>query len=228
TTIHSETGWDKWSPNWVDGGTTDTFRGVPPGKSYQDLVDELLLDLGLTGTDALLDGGVMAVIALAMTRDMSEAELRNRLQQTEWWNSRTDKQRIWNDLSDAEKALRVVDEASKMAGLWFTYVGVDLQLAQFDVDGDGTLSSDELRRGNSDLYDWASRVASGEVSQVTAVNMWMKGVALENPESPWSRTVRDEEKAQLQHGVDIENTGGQIRDLYNQWGVPISDEEPTL
>ena len=224
TKIHSETAWNTYSSGWVDGGTTDTFRGVPAGKSYQDLVNDLLLQLGLAGTDALQDAGIMGVIALAMTRQMSEAELKNRLQQTEWWNSRTDKQREWNDLSDAEKALRVVDEASKMAGLWFTYVGVDLQLAQFDVDGDGTLSSDELRRGNPDLYDWASRVASGEVSQVTAVNMWMKDKALENPESPWSRTVRDEEKAQLQHGVDIENTGGQIRDLYNQWGVPISDE----
>ena len=222
--IHSENSWNKWVNNWVDGGTTDAFRGVPEGKSYQDLVDDLLLELGLTGTDAMLDGGVMAIIAIAMTREMSEAELRNRLRQTKWWNSRTDKQREWNDLSDAEKNLRIVDEAMKMAGLWFTYVGQDLNLAAFDLDGNGTIDAEELRKGNPELYDWASKIASGEVTQVQAVNVWMKDTALQDENSPWSRTVRDEEIAAGEHDVDVSNMAGSIKDLYHDWGIPITDE----
>ena len=222
--IHSEGRWNKWVAGWVDGGTTDSFRGVPEGKSYQDLVNDLLLELGLTGTDALLDGGVMAIIAIAMTRDMSEAELRNRLRQTKWWNERTDKQREWNDLSDAEKNLRIVDEAMKMAGLWFTYVGQDLNLAAFDLDGNGIINAEELRKGNADLYEWASRIARGEVSQIQAVNVWMKAVALEDPESPWSRTIRDEEIASGEFDVDVSNMTGSIKDLYSDWGIPITDK----
>ena len=127
------------------------------------------------------DAGVMAIIAIAMTRDMSEAELRNRLRQTEWWNSRTNKEREWNDLSEAEQNLRVVDEALSMVGLWFTYVGEDLNVAQYDIDGNGTVSAEELRRGNPDLYEWALKIASGEITQVQAVNVWMKAKALEDP-----------------------------------------------
>ncbi|KKL28290.1 hypothetical protein LCGC14_2376610, partial [marine sediment metagenome] len=61
TKIHSETAWNTYSSGWVDGGTTDTFRGVPAGKSYQDLVNDLLLQLGLAGTDALQVAGIMAI-----------------------------------------------------------------------------------------------------------------------------------------------------------------------
>ena len=222
--IHSEASWNRWVDQWVDGGTTDTFRGTPPNKSYQDLVNDLLLKLGLAGTDALKDAGIMAIIAIAMTRDMSEAELINRLRQTKWWNSRTDKQREWNDLSDAEKNLRIVDEAMKMVGLWFTYVGQDLDIAQYDRDNDGVVSSEELRLGNIDLYEWAVKVAEGSVTQVQAVNVWMKEIALEDPNSPWSRTIRDEEIATGEFDVDVENMAGTIKDLYNDWGIPISDE----
>ncbi len=222
-TINSEAAWNKFHPNWVDGGTTDAFRGVLPNKSYQDLVDDLLLELGLTGTDALKDVGVMAIIAIAMTREMSEAELTNRLRQTEWWDSRTDLQREWNDLSTAEQNLRVVDEALKMVGLWFTYVGQDLNVAQYDKDGDGIVDAEEILKGNHDLYVWALRIASGEVSQVQAVNVWIKSVALEDENSPWARTIRDEEIAKGQHSVNVSNMTGTIQDLYDDWGVPITE-----
>ncbi len=221
--IHSESDWNKWHNNWTDGGTTDSFRGTPPNKSYQDLVNDLLLELGLMGTDAMQDPGVMAIIAIAMTRRMSEAELRNRLRQTDWWNSRTDKEREWNDLSDAEKNLRIVDHAMAMVGLWFTYVGTDLNVAQYDTNNDGVVSAEELRNGNLELYEWALKIASGEVSEAQAVNVWMKAVALEDENSPWSRIVRDEEIAKGQHGSDVSNMSGRIQDLYYDWGVPITE-----
>ena len=226
TVIHSEAAWNQFSgpEGWVDGGTMDTFRGVPAGKSYQDLVDDYLLILGLTGSDALQDAGVMAVIAIGMTRVMTEAELTNRLQQTAWWDARTQKQREWNDLSAAEKNLRIVDEAMKMGGLWFTYVGQDLNIAQFDSNRDGTVDAEELRRGNEELYEWAVKIASGEATQIGAVNVWMKATALEDPNTPWSRTIRDEEIARGEHTVNVTNMSGSIKDLYNEWGIPITDD----
>ena len=222
--VHSESSWNQWVDGWVDGGSTDTFRGVPAGKSYQDLVNDLLMDLGLMGSDALEDAGVMAIIAIAMTREMSEAELTNRLRQTDWWNDRTEKQREWNDLSDAEQNLRTVDAAMAMVGLWFTYTGLTLDVLQYDLDNDGVIDAEELRKGNPDLYDWALKVASGEVSQVQVVNVWMKPAALEDANSPWSRTLADEEKARGEQDVNVANMAGDIKDLYNDWGIPITDE----
>ncbi len=224
-TIHSEAAWNQFSgpERWVDGGTTDTFRGVAANQSYQDLVDQVLLDLGLMGSDALQDVGVMAVVAIAMTRDMSRAEITNRLRQTAWWNARTELQREWNDLSDAEKNLRTVDAALEMVGLWFTYLGQDLNVGQYDTDADGAVSAEELRRGNVELFEWAAQIASGAATQVMAVNVWMKALALEDPNSPWSRTVRDEEIASGEFDVDVSNMAGSIKDEYNDWGIPISD-----
>ena len=224
-TIHSEASWNKWHDGWVDGGSTDALRGIAPGTSYQDLVNDLLLEMGLWGTDAMSDPGVMAIIAIALTRDMSEAELANRLRQTDWWNQRTDDERVWNDLSDAEKALRVVDEAMDLVGLWFTYVGEDLDVGQYDIDGDGVVSADELRRGNPALYEWAAKIASGEITQAQAVNVWMKPEALKIEDSPWSRTVREEEIKSGKHETDISNMAGRIRDLYYDWGIPITDDK---
>jgi hypothetical protein len=223
--IFSEAQYKEWSKSglWTDGGTVDAFRGVKKGLSYQDLVNQTLLELGLAGTDALTDGGVMAIIALAMTREMSPEELANRLRQTKWYQARTDKQREWDDLSEAEKDARAVDEAMKLVGLWFTYVGEDLDVSAFDTDKDGVISGAELRAGNRDLFTWSMRVASGQITQAQAVNSWVKAVAGESADSPWSRTIRDEEKAQGQHGVDLSNMGGQIRDMYEEWGIPITD-----
>src|SRR5690606_37366396 len=46
-----------------------------------------------------------------------------------------------------------------------------------------------------------------------------------NPNSPWSRTLREEEQAQGQFAVDVENMAEQIRQLYWEWGIPLSDKE---
>lgn len=217
----------KWraSGQWVDAGTVDAFRGTPKGTSFQSMVDRVLLELGLSGTDALRDQDVMNIVALALSREMSEAELENRLRRTKWWQSRTDRQREWGRLSEAEKAQRLVDEAMQLAGLWFTYVGVDLRVSQYDRDGDGVISAAELKRGNLALYTWAERVASGQVSQAHVVNAWLKPEAEKNPDSPWGRTKRQEEQAQGQFRVDVENMTQRIRDMYFEWGVPIADVE---
>jgi len=96
-------------------------------------------------------------------------------------------------------------------------------MADYDSDGDGVVTVSDLEAANPDLADWAERVASGQASQATAVNTWLKEAALEVPESPWARTVREEEQAQGQHAVDVSNMVGQIRDLYFQWGMPLAD-----
>lgn len=213
------------SGQWVDGGDAQALRGIPKGTSYQSLVDDTLMELGLAGTSAVNDSGVMNIVALAMTREMSEAELANRLRRTEAYQTKTDKQREWDDLSDAEKEQRVIDEAMGLAQLYFTYVGEDLAVDQWDRDGDGRVSADEIKKGNSNLYQWALDVASGKSTQTAAVNTWLKSEAKDNPNSPWSRTLREEEQAQGQFQVDIENTAEQLRDLYYEWGLPIRDDE---
>jgi hypothetical protein len=222
--VHSATVFNQYKANWTDGGTTDAFRGVPAGKTYQQLVNDTLMQLGLAGTDALKDPGVMAIVSLAMTRELSPEELANRLRQTKWYQSRTDQQREWDDLSQAEKDKRVVDEAMKLSGLWFTYVGADLEMSGADLNDDGLVTSTELRKYNPELFKWATNIANGTATQSQAINSWMKEEAAENPNSPWGRTLREEEQAQGQHGVDVANMAGQIRDLYYAWGMPLTDD----
>lgn len=222
TRIYGSSGFADASPAWVDGGDVGAFRGVPAGTTYQKLLNDTLFELGLMGSEALNDKGVMAVVAVAMTRDMSPAEISNRLRQTAYWQARTDKEREWDDLSEAEKDQRMTEAASQLSSSWFTYVGEDLDLMSYDSDGDGQVSAQEIQKGNPELYSWANRVASGKASVVEAVNTWMKDEASQNPESPWSRTIRDEEKAQGAHASEVAQMKQQLETLYQEWGVPLS------
>lgn len=213
----SKSQWSEWvATGWVDGGTTDVFRGGDPNATFDDLYERYLFDMGMYGTEAMADPGMLAVIALGFTRDMSDEEFANRIRQTDYWNGLTDKQREWNDKSDAQKNQDILAEAAALSNRWFEYVGEDLPLP-------GTV--DELRQSNPELFMWAESIASGQRTQVQAINQWLKSVARENPESPWSRMVRNEDVAQRQFGVDVENTAGEIQDLYREWGLPITFEE---
>lgn len=221
----SHSDWQKKSGSWVDGGSSEAFRGFPAGKSYQEMVDRALYGMGIYGSEALSDAGVLKVIAEFVARpDMTPEEMQGRLEDTEWWDRHTNRQRQWNDMSSAEQEQQIMDAAGRMAGLWFTYVGVDVDLASMDRDGGG-LSSAELKKANPALYQAALDYASGVRTEQQIINEVLKPEAEKNPDSPWSRIVREEEQAQGQYDVDVSNTAGEIRDMANRWGVPLSDAE---
>src|SRR5690606_2104326 len=153
----------KWQAEWIDGGSVEAFRGFKKGGTFQESLDKMLFEMGIAGTEALKDAEVLQVIALYIARpDMSEREFANRLRGTQYFQSKTDKQREWNDLSKAERDLRTQDAAMDLVGLWFTYVGEDIDITRFDTNRDGTVSLDELKKGNPKLASYAEKVASGQ------------------------------------------------------------------
>lgn len=200
---------------WIDAGSTGAFEGLDPGISYQEMYEQVLWEMGLYGTDALADASVMRVIGEMLARpDMEAEEFANRLRRTEWFSAHTEKQRAWNDKSEAQQELEILETAGTLAGLYFTYLGVDMDAAFGSVT--------QLQRGNSKLYEWAFNVASGAATQSQAVNSWLKPEARKNPESPWSRTVRKEVQEQGQYEVDIESSAAEVMNMYFQYGLPMT------
>lgn len=164
-----------------------------------------LMNVYIRNEEARQDKGVQRLIMeMSFRPDMSEAEFRARLQDTEYYRSRNDKQREWNDLSPAEQNARVEDMRARLAEEYWQLVGT--MPAATDPQ----------------LLQWAREVASGNMGYGAVIDA-IRGIARRNPESPWSRTLRNEEENQRQRGIDISNMGGRIRSEAERWGVQLQD-----
>lgn len=211
---------------WIDGGSAEAFAGMEAGQTVGEMFERVLWEMGLYGSDALNDQGVINVMAEMLARpDMSATEFQTRLQQTDYWKQTTDQGRIWNDLSPAQQEQNLMDQAGVVAGLWFTYTGESINLADYDADGNGTVSHSELMKGNKVLGEMALAVASGKKTQQQIINDTIKPAALEFAESPYNRIVRSEKQEQGKYGVTVSNKAAEIAMEYRRWGIPISDRE---
>lgn len=152
------------------------------------------------------DPGVLKVIAeFAARPDMSEAELQNKLQATEWFQTRTQEELEWNSISEAERAKRMEEMEARMVATVFQFMGVD-------VDPNDPRISNHIEQ-----------VASGKLGY-GAWTQIIKDQAGDMEESPWARQVREEQEAQRQRPIDIENTSQRIRETSERWGVGWSAE----
>lgn len=153
------------------------------------------------------DPEVRKVLAqLAARPDMGQSELENLLKATNYYKGRTQTQLEWNDLSDAEKAQRINEQAANLASTYLSTVG-------------STIPYD-----NPTLRFYAEQIASGKMGAGQVVETWAKPEALKNPESPWSRTLRNEQENQRARGVDVENQTSAVRKIASEWGVQLSDQ----
>jgi len=195
-------------PRGIDGGSALELGPITDEwGTYRSYWENVLIEVIGLRNPARDDPGVRRVLAMYAGRpDMSEAELRNRLEATRWWNQRTEQELAWNDLSAAERNKRMNDTAVQMAQVWFQLTGQQAELSQF-------------RSGQ-----YLEKIASGRMS----IDMWAETIVKDRaenmPNSPWSRTLRDEREAKRQRGVDIENTQNQIRDTLNTWGLRWNDK----
>jgi hypothetical protein len=212
---------------WANAGSADAFRGVEAGSSWDDIIERTLMEMGIYGTDAMEDPGVLRVIAkFVADPTMGPTYLQSLLAQTDWYNAHTDRERSWNDKSEAQQAQDIVDQAMSLVGTWFTYVGEAIDVMQWDADGDGVLTADELKAGNPDLYARALGIANGTMTSREVVEAWIKPAAAETDfESPWQRVIRQEEQAQGQFETDVESSAAQVQQLYRDYGIPITWEE---
>lgn len=191
----------------VDGGManelgTTTLQFGTFGKMWDSIVGQTM---GYNNP-AKDDPGVLKVLAeFAARPDMEPAELQNRLQATQWFQQHTQDQLEWNGLSEQEKRKRLDETATRMQSTIFQFVGVDVD------------------RNDPRVKNHLEAVASGK----TGFGAWtqiIKDQAADIKESPWARQVRDEQEAQRQRPIDIENTAQRIRETTERWGVGWSSK----
>lgn len=197
---------NKMFPNYINGGNALELDSIAKDfGSYRNYWN-WLIKAYMGPNPAKNDPGVLRVLAqLAARPDMSSEELDNLLKSTSYYQSRTEAQLEWNDLSKAEREKRVNDTAIQLVDSYFQLVGAQIPMT------------------NGTLMQWARRIASGEIGYGVAIEQWIKPAALKNPESPWSRTIRNEKINQGQFEVDVENAAEQARQLARRWGVQLSE-----
>lgn len=167
-----------------------------------------LLDTVFAADDpARSDPGVLKVIAeFAARPDMSPEELENKLRSTTYWKNRTDRQREWNELSPKEQQFQIKEWQTRLAEEHFNIFGR------------------RIDPNDPRIVTYATQVASGVLGQSALIAKWQSSALEAEPESPYARKIRDEQEAQRQRGVDIENRREAVRQLANRWGVRMSDQ----
>lgn len=203
----SDSEWNRRYPNAVNAGdatelATTAMSFGTFGAQWDAIVNQVM---GFNNP-ARNDPEVMRVIAeLAGRPDMSDAELQNRLQATKWFQQRTSDELEYNSLAEAEKQKRRDEAASRMIATVMQYAGENVDAK------------------DPRIANYLEQVASGKMG-FGAFTEIVKGSAKENPESPWSRQVRDEGEAQRQRPIDIENTAQRIREQAERWGLQWSPQ----
>jgi hypothetical protein len=190
----------------VSGGNAEELRGFSTQwGNFNDFWQSTLDSVVGKTNPARNDPEVLRVIAeFAGRPDMSPQELNNKLQATQWYQSRTTGQLEWNGLADGEKQKRRDDAASRMVQTWFQFTGE-------------ALAPDDPR-----VQNYLEDIASGKMGYGKFTEDIVKKAATSNPESPWSRQTRAEGEDQRQRGVDVENTATRVKDLARKWGLNYS------
>lgn len=193
--------------NAVDGGNASELGAVTSTYgSYKAFWDSILGQVMGYNNPAKDDPEVRRVLAdFAARPDMAPAELQNRLEATAWWKTRSAGELEWNGLADGEKQKRRDDMAAKMADTWAQFTGEPI-------------TADDPR-----IQNFVENLASGKMGFGSWTEQVVKKAALDVANSPYQRQIADEQKAQKQPGIDVENTAMNIRKTLGDWGVQWSE-----
>lgn len=145
------------------------------------------------------DPSVKRVLAMFAGRpDMSEAELKNRLADTDWYQHHTQAQLNWNGLGDAEKQQQREAAAAQIAQTWFQLTGENYP----PTDPEFVQWADDIASGKTTMASWQETVAKPRAAGIAG--------------SPWSKQLK-------QPGIDLENTALNIRGQLRTWGLNWSE-----
>lgn len=175
--------------------------------NFRTFFDSILAQVMGPYNPARNDAEVLRVLAeFAARPDMSEAELQNKLQATQWYQNHTQSQLEWNGLPAAEQEKRRQEATARAIDTFRQYTGE-------------TLAENDPRIAN-----YIEQLASGALGW-GAFSQIARKHAEDNPESPYMRDQRTEQEAQRQRGIDIENTAQNIRQTLDRWGVEWTNDE---
>ena len=212
----SKAEWAKTFGNSVQGGDASELEEIPTAfGTYQAYTNEILDQLFPKGDPRRTDPEVLRVVATRAGRpDMTEAEFENLLKGTDYYQSRTEGQLRWNDLSEAERKVQRDDMEARMTQTVMSLVGQ--QASRVGGTAGGFIH-------NSTIKAHVEAVASGKMSYSAWTENVVKPFAETRAESPWARQVRDEQEAQRQRPMDIENSVARIRETAGRWGLNLSE-----
>jgi hypothetical protein len=188
---------------WVDGGSAAELEDIPTVfGTYRAYADNILNQVFVKGDPRRNDAEIIRVLAQKAGRpDMSTAEFENLLKTTKWYQTRTQAQIQWNDVSEAERQSQRQDTAARMAQAWLAMTG-------------STIST-----GAKEIQQHLEAVASGKMGFGQWTETFLKPRAKAIPESPWNRQLREEKEAQRQRPIDVENTVNTLRQTLTRWGL---------
>ena len=172
---------------------------------WQDMYQRILTTFGfVAGMDT---NEIRNLIVQAYFEDWTSNEFFALYRQTDYYNSRSDVQRAWSILSDAEKESRIQGRAGSLVSFYNN---------RFGLDPEGGI-------GNAEILASAMAIESG----VMTIEEWeynTRKTAEGIEGSPASREVDEEKRAKGQKGVTIENFGSLAEEEWRRWvggAVPI-------
>ena len=196
------------SAQYVSMGDSKELYGIGGDGGFGTItayVDNVLGILFPGDNPATTDAGVMNVIAQYLARpDMQPEELQGLLQNTDYFQGLTDKAQGWNDFTLAERQAQITNET------------------QWLINEDQSLSGKDTDLNDPFMRKLAKDIAMGVLTRGEGREL-LENKAEEDPESPWSRTLRNEGINRKQFGVDIENTTETLKEQARSWGLRISD-----
>lgn len=180
-------------------------------ESWSELIEEFMGNYYSAHDPARTDPEVMAIFTEVFVTGIwadpgvdLAAYIESQLRGTEYYQALTAVTAEYNSLTLAEQRARVEQQAAIVAEEFWNLTGNRLSI------------SDEQ------VVDMATAVASG-ARTLSAVYQEIRDIALQDPESPLSRSVRTEEINQGAFGNSTENTAQQYRNEAAEWGVQLDD-----
>lgn len=180
-------------------------------ESWSELIEEFMGNYYSAHDPARTDPEVMAIFTEVFVTGIwadpnvdLAAYIESQLRGTEYYQALTAVTAEYNSLTLAEQRARVEQQAAIVAEEFWNLTGNRLSI------------SDEQ------VVDMATAVASG-ARTLSAVYQEIRDIALQDPESPLSRSIRTEEINQGAFGNSTENTAQQYRNEAAEWGVQLDD-----
>jgi len=208
-TLTANAGWHEWE----QGGDIRELLGSV-GEAGRGLGPEAMGDAGVVKTLLELASGQF----MGEDGQLSQLKLTDALFQTEYFQQTIEQERAYNSMTEVQRDNEILNKAGTIVGLWRMYLGESLTLP-------GSLEELRSNPAFAGWYQQAELLAKGMISRTRLINTWIQPEALKNDQSPWSRTLEQEDRQQNQEQIDVETKRGEVRDLADGYGLSLSDEE---
>ena len=172
--------------------------------SVEEFIDATINDYFSPFDPARNDPEIQAVISRLMANpDAPPALVDAWLRNTDYWNRTNQAKKDWNSLPEAEQQRLISEGSQRIADEFWASMG------------------ERISTNDSRLKTWSTQIASGQKT-FTQVTQEVRDLAVQNPESPFSRSNRNEGINKQKFGTGIKNRAEAARQEALRWGIQLS------